>query len=78
VRLERGQGQTTTYDPEPLPAGRANVAEEFLHHLETGDSLHPSLRMDFNLGVMAIMDAGMRSTSSGKLELVDDTSWCIG
>ena len=28
---------------DPLPAGRATIGEEFLHHLETGDPLHPTL-----------------------------------
>ena len=78
VRLERGHGQTTTYEAEPLPDGRANVAQEFIHHLETGEPLHPTLELDLNLEAMAILDAGVRSASSGKLELVDNASWRIG
>jgi predicted dehydrogenase len=78
VRLERGHGQTTIYDGEPLPEGRGDVASEFIHHLETGEPLHPTLDMDFNLGAMAILDAGVRSASSGKLELVDNAAWRIG
>jgi hypothetical protein len=34
--------------------------------------------MMFNLEAMAILDAGYRSASSEKLELVDNATWCIG
>jgi len=78
VRLERGHGQTTIYEGDPLPEGRQNVSEEFIHHLETGDPLHPSLEMMFNLEVMAILDAGVRAASSGKLETVENVAWQIG
>jgi len=78
VRLERGHGQTAIYEADPLPEGRQQVAEEFIHHLETGKPLHPTLEMMFNLEVMAILDAGVRSASSGKLETVDSIFWQIG
>jgi predicted dehydrogenase len=63
---------------DPLPAGRAGPAEEFVHHLETGDPLHPTLQLDQNLEAMAILDAGIRSAASGKQELVGDAAWTIG
>ena len=63
---------------DPLPEGRATLAEEFIHHLETGDPLHPTLEMMQNLDAMAILDAGIRSAASGKMELVNDATWCIG
>lgn len=63
---------------EPLPAGRTTEAEEFIHHLETGEPLHPTLQLDLNLDAMAILDAGIRSAASGKLELVNDVRWSIG
>ena len=78
VKLGRGHGQDTYYDCVPLPKGRDDVASEFIHHLETGDPLHPTLEMMFNLKAMAILDAGVRSASSGKLELVDNAAWRIG
>jgi predicted dehydrogenase len=78
VRLDRGHGQTTIYDCEPLPEGRQQVPGEFIHHLDTGEPLHPTLEMMFNLEVMAILDAGVRSASSGKLEMVNDIVWQIG
>jgi glucose-fructose oxidoreductase len=78
VRLEQGHGDTTIYEAEPLPQGRDTIATEFIHHLETGDALHPTLEMDFNLEVMAILDAGVRSATSGQLETVDNATWCMG
>jgi predicted dehydrogenase len=63
---------------EPLPEGRATLAQEFIHHLETGKPLHPTVDMMQNLEVMAILDAGIRSAESGKVELVNDATWCIG
>ena len=77
VRLERGH-ETALYEPEPLPSGRATVAEEFIHHLETGDAVHPTLEMLFNLEAMAILDTRVRSAASGRLELVNSATWCIG
>jgi predicted dehydrogenase len=62
----------------PLPEGRETLAKEFIYHLETGEPLHPTLEQNFNLEAMAILDAGIRSASSGKLELLNDATWCIG
>jgi predicted dehydrogenase len=63
---------------DPLPEGRQTLGEEVIHHLETGEPLHPTLDMPFNLEAMAILDAGIRSAASGKVELVNDATWCIG
>jgi predicted dehydrogenase len=71
-------GPDQVVEGEPLPEGRATLAEEFIHHLETGEPLHPTLDMKQNLEVMAILDAGIRSANSGKVELVNDATWCIG
>ncbi len=78
VRLERGHGDTTVYETDALPEGREQVPGEFIHHLETGEPIHPTLEMMFNLEAMAILDAGVRSASSGKLETVNNTVWQIG
>jgi len=56
---------------EPLPQGRATIGEEFLHHLETGDPLHPTLAYPINLAAMAILDAGMKSAEKGAAEPVE-------
>lgn len=78
VRLEKGHGNTTVYETAPLPEGRQDVAQEYIHHLETGEPLHPSLGLWFNVDVMSILDAGVRSAASGKIELVDNATWRIG
>jgi predicted dehydrogenase len=63
---------------DPLPEGRRTPAEEMIHHLETGEPPHVTLGLEHNLEVMAILDAGLRSAAGGRLELVDNASWCIG
>jgi glucose-fructose oxidoreductase len=78
VRVERSDGQTVKHKPDPLPVGRDNIAKAMIHHLETGEPLHPSLQLSLNLEVMAILDAGIRSATSQKMELVDNTTWRIG
>jgi predicted dehydrogenase len=50
---------------DPLPRGRATIAEEFLHHLETSEPLHPTLDAPINLATMAILDAGIQSAKNG-------------
>ena len=78
VREEHGGGQTTTHKPDPLPEGRHDIAHEYIHHLETGDPVHATLEMMFNLDAMAILDAGLRSAASGKLETIESGTWCVG
>jgi predicted dehydrogenase len=81
VYTTRGHGMgepDEIVEGDPLPAGRATLAEELIHHLETGEPLHPTLDMDRNLEIMAILDAGIRSAASGQVELVNDAAWCIG
>ena len=78
VRIERGHGDTEIHEAEPLPEGREDIAKELVHHFETGDPLHQTLQMMFNLEAMAILDAGVRSAATDKLELVDNETWCIG
>jgi predicted dehydrogenase len=64
--------------PEALPPGRENLGKETLHHLDTGEPLFPLLDLPLNLAAMSILDAGARSAASGKLELINDGTWCIG
>lgn len=80
VYTTRGYGAEPdqVIEGEPLPEKRATLAEEFIYHLDTGEPLHPTLEMMQNLQVMAILDAGIRSAASGKVELVNDANWCIG
>ncbi len=78
VREEHGQDDSKRHEPEPLPEGRHNIAYETIHHLETGQVLHPTLDADFNLDVMATLDAGLRSAASGRMETVANISWRVG
>ena len=81
IYTSRGHGLTApdeVIEGDPLPDGRETLAKEFIHHLETGDPLHPTLQLQHNIEVMAILDAGIRSAESGQFELVDNANWCIG
>ena len=78
VRVERGHGQTTIYEADPLPKEHSDVASELVHHLDTGEPLHITLDKMFNLEAMAILDAGVRSAASNQQEMVNSATWCIG
>ena len=54
------------------------IADEFIYHLRTDQPLHQTLEAKFNLEVMAILDAGIRSAGSGRLESVNNGTWQIG
>lgn len=79
VYKERGgEKPSFIYDPEPLAPDRNNPAKEFIHHILTGEPLHPTMDMEVNLDAMGILDGGIRSANSGKMELVNDAFWSIG
>jgi predicted dehydrogenase len=78
VRVERGHGDTTLYEGDPLPEGQQDIAQVYIHHLETGEPLHPTLDVPLNLDAMAILDAGVRSAASHQLEVVRTQAWQIG
>ena len=71
-------GETVIHKPDPLPEARSDIAREFVHHLETGEPVHPTLDIPVNLDAMAILDAGLRSADSGRCEAVESQAWCIG
>lgn len=48
-----------------LPVGRANIGEEMLHHIETGEALHPTLDVGLNRQAVAILDAARRAADGG-------------
>lgn len=78
VREAHGGEKTTVHEVEPLPEGRHDIAHEFVHHLDTAEPVHPTLDMHFNPHAMAILDAGVRSADSGRLEPVDSHFWSTG
>lgn len=55
-----------------------NVTTALVHHLDTGEPLPDFLNIDVNIDVLAILDAGVRSARSGKLEPVNNINWEIG
>jgi predicted dehydrogenase len=64
--------------PDPLPTGRGSLAEEVIHHIETEEPLHPTLSIHNNLLAMSILDAGIRSAETGRLEPTRDINSTIG
>lgn len=79
VKLIRGKGAEPEWIAgDPIPEAQNTLAKALIHHLETGEPLHETLQLDFNLDAMAILDAGRRSTVSGRLELVENTRWSVG
>lgn len=62
---------------EPKPYLK-NVTTAVVHHFDTGEPLPSFLDLDVNLEVLAILDAGVRSANSGKLEVVKNAAWQIG
>ena len=73
VFAERGNPEPTAiHEGHPLPTGRQTIAEQFIRHIETGESPHPTLDIPLNLAATAILDAGIRSAASGKSELVEN------
>ncbi|HEY3081452.1 MAG TPA: Gfo/Idh/MocA family oxidoreductase [Chloroflexota bacterium] len=78
VALVQGKGQEPkVVPPDTFPKGRETLAQEFIHHIETGEPLHPTMDPEFNLEAMAILDAGIRSADSGKLELANSPYWTV-
>ncbi len=72
VFAERDNPEATAiYEGEPFGAGRATIAEQFIRHVETGESPHPTLDLPLNLAATAILDAGIRSAASGKSENIE-------
>lgn len=85
VFKDRRSGEPTEiYDSEPIPSHRNNPAKEFINHLEKTEHgsaiepLHITMQPEFNLEAMAILDAGIRSAKSGKLELTQSAHFSTG
>ena len=78
VVIYSADGTERTESIPPLPAGRETIAAEYAHHKLTGEPLYILVERDYNLRVMAMLDAGLRSADSGKLETVDSSHWRIG
>ncbi len=69
VYVWRGQEKHEEfYKPDSSSLEYPDIAHAFIHSLDTGAPLHETLDPVFNLDAMAIVDAGIRSAESGKLE----------
>ena len=75
VRVFKDGGDGELRQAGELPGGRDTVAKEAVHHFETGEALHPTLTAPINIDAMAILDAGIRSAASGKLEQCHSAIW---
>lgn len=79
-------GQVTVYHEDgaveeimndPLPPALRNVACGYVEYRKTGN-LHFTALPEFNLQALAVLDAGLRSSETGKMELVNNHHWQIG
>ena len=74
IFTERGNPEPTTiHEGHPFAVDRQTIAEQFIRHIETGESPHPTLDIPLNLAATAILDAGIRSAASGKSEPIETT-----
>ncbi len=75
IRLERGHCDAEWIGCSGQPEGRRTIAQEFVHHLDTGEALNPLLDVPLNLDALAILDAGVRAAVSGRNERVRSRCW---
>jgi len=71
-------GSVVEIEKETPPAHLLSPAAAYVHHMDTGEPLHEVLRPEMNLEAHALLGAGIRSASSGKIELVNSINWEIG
>ena len=77
-RKRHADAPDETITVDPLPENRDSIAKECFHHLDTNEPLFPMLDLGVNLAAMSILDAGIRSARSAKMELINDKVWCTG
>ena len=78
VQIHNIDGVIENIENEPLPAELADVGAAYVHHMDTGSPLHLTSQPEFNLDALAILDAGIKSADSGKVEFVQNMNWQIG
>lgn len=72
VKAYLGGGKVQAFENDPLPTDRDTVAADFIYSLKHGVPAHETIQMDFNLEVMAILDAGVRSSLTHQVEVVQN------
>ena len=78
VQLYRADGTVENIENDPMPEYLKDAACAYVHHMDTGEPVHCTSGLAYNLEAIAILDSGIRSAESGKMELVNDPSWQIG
>jgi predicted dehydrogenase len=78
VKVFHADGSVKLHKPEPLPYKYQNLSCAFVHHMDTGESLHETLSPELNVEAMAVLDAGIRSSESNKTEICNNWCWQIG
>lgn len=75
--LRPGELEEIAY-PDAPPEGLLDVAWACVRYLDTGNAPHETLGLPLNIAAMSILDAGIRSASSGRMELIQGERWQIG
>ena len=52
------------------PEHMKNIAWHYAHHIKTGEPVYETLTLERNIEVMALLDTAIRSSKSGKEEMV--------
>lgn len=78
VQFYHTDGSVEDIEPDKMPEELKNIACAYVHHMDTGEQVHYTASLEFNLNAMAILDAGVNSADSGKMELVNNIHWQIG
>ena len=78
ITLYRNNGQREDIKIDELPPNLHDASTAYVHHMDTGEPLHELISASFNLDVHAMLDAGIRSATSGRMELVNNILWQIG
>jgi predicted dehydrogenase len=78
VRFHGADGSVEQIENDPLPPELADEASAYVHHMDTGAPLHLTAQPEFNLNALAILDAGIKSAGSGRVEPVENIHWHIG
>jgi len=78
LKILEPSGEVVILKPDPLPEQLQDIAKAYVYYMDNGELPHKLLEPDFNLHCMAMLDAGLRSADSGKMELVNNAVWNIG
>lgn len=78
VKVIKADGTIHFYEAKEVAEKDRDIAYAFVHHMDTGEALHPTLAPEINLAAMQILDAGVRSATSGKMEICSSAFWQIG